>query len=236
MSRNLVLIVVLVVGALIAATTATAVVMFLSPLREKAVNPGETPEPVQVSADEAIIPGQPPEVLESMKILPFNLIDQDGNPVDETMLDGHVTIVDFFFTRCPGPCPLMTSELRRIQESLRGTGVQIVSFSVDADHDAPEVLHQYAATNGADLKTWTFVTGDPDKIAALAIDGLGFALQKSEPSSITGSDGPNILHPTHFILVGPDRRVLAIAGFSNKAHIDLLVRGARRLAAGLKGG
>ena len=239
MSRNLVLIIVVVLCAIIAATTATAVVVFLKPLRTTTVNPGGSTI-VEVSpADEdsdTIIPGQPPEILSSMKILPFNLIDQDGNPVDETMLDGKVTIVDFIFTRCPGPCPLMTSEMRRVQQKLEGTGVQIASFSVDSDYDTPEVLRQYAATNGADLSTWTFVTGDANQIADLAIKGLGFALEKSDPSPGVASDGPNILHPTHFILVGPDRQILAIAGIGNQAHIDLLVEGARRLAAGLEGG
>jgi protein SCO1 len=226
MSRNLVLIIVIVLGAIIAATTATAVVVLLAPARTKTVAAGPT----------TIIPGQPPEILSSMKILPFQLIDQNGDPVDETMLDGKVTIVDFIFTRCPGPCPLMTSEMRRVQQVLEGTGVQIVSFSVDSDYDTPEVLRKYAATNGADLETWTFVTGDATQIADLAIKGLGFALEKSDPSPGVASDGPNILHPTHFILVGPDRQVLAIAGIGNQAHIDLLVDGARRVARGLEGG
>ena len=237
MSSKMALFGIAVLAALLAASAATAVVMFLAPMRTKTINPGNLPTVIQPAPEGTIIPGQPPEILSAMKILPFKLIDHNGNPVDETILDGKVTIVDFIFTRCPGPCPLMTSEMRRVQKSLEGTGVQIVSFSVDADYDTPEVLRKYAATNGADLETWTFITGDTAQIADLAIKGLGFALEKSEPSPGIASDGPNILHPTHFILVGPDRQVLAIAGIGNQAHIDLLVDGARRVATtGLEGG
>ncbi len=241
MSSKPVFIGIAVLAAFIAATVATAVVVFLAPSRTKTVNPGDAMAVIQASPrtsdpEATIIPGQPPEILSSMKILPFKLIDHNGEPVDETILDGKVTIVDFIFTRCPGPCPLMTSEMRRVQQALEGTGVQIVSFSVDADYDTPEVLRKYAATNGANLDTWTFITGDTTQIADLAIKGLGFALEKSEPSPGVASDGPNILHPTHFILVGPDRQILAIAGIGNQAHIDLLVDGARRVAAGLEGG
>jgi protein SCO1/2 len=235
MSRQVQIFVVAIVAALLAASAATGVVWLLRPARTHAVDGGGPVIRIEAPDDGSIIPGQSAEVLGDMKILPFNLIDQDGEAVDETVFDGHVTIVDFFFTRCPGPCPLMTSELRRIQQEFEGTGVRIVSFSVDAEHDDPAELRTYATANHADLATWTFVTGDAERIAALAIEGLGFALQKSEPSGAGGSDGPNILHPTHFVLVGPDRRVRAIAGIGNREHIDRLVAGARRLA-GAEGG
>jgi len=227
---------VIVICALVAASAATVTVMLLSPMRARPVQPQQRTAVDRSKGGETIIPGQTSDLLSSMKILGFDLVDQNGDPVDESIFDGHITIVDFFFTRCPGPCPLMTSELRRIQKSLDGTGVRIVSFSVDADHDEPAVLRQYAATNSADLSTWTFVTGDAEQVAELAIDGLGFALQQAEPSPDATSDGPNILHPTHFILVGPKREVLALAGLGNREHIDLLVAGARRLAEGLDGG
>lgn len=238
MDRPLRFFVVAVIAAVVAATAATAVLVFMAPVRARPVAPGPTPVvPVNPpKGGDSIIPGQPADVLSSMQILPFDLVDQDGEPIDETIFDGRVTIVDFFFTRCPGPCPLMTSELRRIQSELAGTGVRIVSFSVDAGHDSPEVLRQYAASTGADLDTWTFVTGDEARIAALAIEGLGFALEKVEASADATSDGPNILHPTHFVLVDPDGKVRALAGLGNREHIDLLVAGARGLASGAKGG
>ncbi len=228
-----------VIAAIVAFVAASAVVLIPKMRASKPNETVGTPSGIVDSgatSGETIIPGQPPEILADMKILPFQLINHDGLPVDETMFDGKVTIMDFFFTRCPGPCPQMTSELRRIQQSLDGTGVRIVSFSVDADHDGPVVMRQYAHQNNADLATWTFVTGDPDQVANLAIDGLGFALQQAEPSPDAPTDGPNILHPTHFMLVGPDRRILAIARSNDAEHVDLLVAGARRLAESLDGG
>lgn len=234
MSRPLQFFIIAVVAAVLIASTATAVLLFLAPARTVPAEPGASPPVVRVdpATGDAIIPGQSAEALADMTILPFDLVDQNGEPVDESIFEGRVTIVDFFFTRCPGPCPLMTSELGRIQDELAGTGVRIVSFSVDAGHDDPAVLRAYAETNGADLSTWTFVTGDEERIAALASDGLGFALQRAEPSADVTSDGPNILHPTHFILVGPDAKVRALASVGNSEHIDLLVEGARRLASG----
>lgn len=227
---------VIVICALIAASAATVMVMLTMAHAGTATPTGPARTARLSGQSDTIVPGQTPKMLSSMKILPFELVDQDGEPVDESIFDGHITIVDFFFTRCPGPCPLMTNELRRIQKVLDGSGVRIVSFSVDADHDDPAILRHYAATNSADLATWTFVTGDSAQVTELVTQGLGFALGEVEPSTDANSDGPNILHPTHFVLVGPDRRVLAIAGLGNAEHIDLLVDGARRLAEGLDGG
>ena len=39
----------------------------------------------------------------------FEGVSQSNRPVDASMLDGQVTVVDFFFTHCPLVCPLMTS-------------------------------------------------------------------------------------------------------------------------------
>lgn len=228
MPKTIVAVIMVFVAAVVAASIATGMFFLLGSSRTVAVG-----GPVPISGDaDSIIPGQPRDVLESMHILPFQLVDQDGNPVDQHIFDGKVSIIDFFFTRCPGPCPAMTSEMRRIQQELAGTGVQFISFSVDADHDGPSVLRSYAESYGADLSNWTFVTGDPEQITAMVTEGLGYALDRDTSNQVTlsdGSKGDNILHPTHLVLVGPDRSVLALAAVGNHEHIDLLVKGARRL-------
>lgn len=231
MPRAVAIVIMLAVTAVVAATVATGVMLVLAPSRVQSTGPAGV-VPLQPGGG-TIIPGQPPEVLSDMRIPPFRLIDQDGRPVDETMFHGRITIIDFFFTRCPGPCPTMTAELRRIQQELEGTGVRFISFSVDAEHDDPGVLRAYAESYDADLSTWTFVTGDPSQIQAMVTEGLGFALErdKSEPVTLsTGEQGDNILHPTHLVLVGPKRNVLALAAVGNHEHVQLLVEGARRLS------
>lgn len=231
MPRAVAILIMLAVSAVIAATVATGVVLVLAPARVQSTGPALV-VPLSPGAD-TIIPGQPPEVLADMKIRPFRLIDQDGKPVDETIFRGKISIIDFFFTRCPGPCPTMTAEMRRIQQELAGTGVQFISFSVDAEYDGPHVLRSYADSYRADLSTWTFVTGDPAQIEAMMTQGLGFAFERDRSAPVTlsnGEQGDNILHPTHLVLVGPDRSVLALAAVGNHEHVQLLVEGARRLA------
>ncbi len=229
MPRTVAIVIMLAVSAIVVATVATGVMLMLAPARTQHTGPAVI---VPIDQD-SIIPGQPAEVLADMKILPFRLIDQDGKPVDETIFHGKISIIDFFFTRCPGPCPTMTTEIRRIQQDLAGTGVQFISFSVDAEHDDPGVLRAYADSYDADLSNWTFVTGDSSQIQAMVTDGLGYALERDKSAQVTlsnGQLGDNILHPTHLVLVGADRSVLALAAVGNHEHVQLLVDGARRLA------
>ncbi|MCL4220065.1 MAG: SCO family protein [Phycisphaerales bacterium] len=231
MPRAVAIVIMLAVSAVVAATIATGVMLVLAPSRVQHTGPTVV-VPLARGAN-TIIPGQPPEVLADMKILPFRLINQDARPVDETIFHGKISIIDFFFTRCPGPCPTMTTEIRRIQQELADTRVQFISFSVDAQYDGPGVLRAYAESYGADLSNWTFVTGDPAQIEAIMTQGLGFAFERDKTAPVTlsnGEQGDNILHPTHLVLVGPDRTVLALAAVGNHEHIQLLVEGARRLA------
>src|SRR5687767_5643004 len=52
----------------------------------------------------------------------FALIDQHGRPFNSAELRGHVWVADFIFTRCQGPCVIMTTGMAQVQKSLQGTG------------------------------------------------------------------------------------------------------------------
>lgn len=100
----------------------------------------------------------------------FALVDQAGRSVALGDLSERVLLVDFVFTRCPGPCPVQTSNLvalqARLPEALRDD-VHFVSISLDPAFDRPEVLERYARERGADLARWSFLTGEPDHVEAV---------------------------------------------------------------------
>lgn len=100
----------------------------------------------------------------------FELIDQAGQKVAFASFGDRVLLLDFIYTRCPGPCPVQTARQvalqRRIPEDLRAR-VQFLSLSLDPDHDQPEELARYASRHGADLSNWSFLTGPVEKLAVL---------------------------------------------------------------------
>jgi len=98
----------------------------------------------------------------------FSLTDQDGHSVTLASLRGQVLLVDFIFTRCPGPCPILTSRHVELQKSLPPEAVSrvhFVSISLDPEWDTPERLREYGLARGADLGHWSFLTGPKDDVA-----------------------------------------------------------------------
>src|SRR5262249_13570910 len=116
----------------------------------------------------------------------FSLVERSGRRVTRSDLLGNVSVVDFFYTRCPDACPLQSAHLARLQTELSGTpDVLLVSITMDPDHDTPAVLASYASRFHADPRRWLFLTGPRDAIYHLAVDGFHLAAIAARPR-----DGP----------------------------------------------
>ena len=101
-------------------------------------------------------------------IAPFAFQNQNGQLVGDSLYQGKVYIADFFFTTCPGICPIMTKQLTRVQQALPADQVELLSFTVNPEFDTDSVLLAYANRMNADLRNWNFLTGEKDKIYQLA--------------------------------------------------------------------
>jgi protein SCO1/2 len=138
----------------------------------------------------------PPAILPRHWQVPdFSLVQSDGTRLSNTDLRGKVWVADFFYTTCPGPCPMMSSRLQEVHAKTRGwNDVMLVSISTDPAKDTPEVLQQYAKRFGADER-WRFLTGTKPEIFDLA--NKGFKLSVTED----GTAEEPITHSTKLVLV-----------------------------------
>ena len=70
---------------------------------------------------------------------PFQLVDQEGRPVDESLLEGKWSLVFFGFTYCPDFCPTTLAALDATKQRLgdKAKDLQIVFISVDPERDTP---------------------------------------------------------------------------------------------------
>lgn len=101
----------------------------------------------------------------------FRLTDQDGQPFELSSLRGKVVLMDFIFTQCPGPCPMLSTKFRHVQRRLGkrlGTEVMLLSVTIDPRRDTPDVLKAYARRYKADLSGWKFLTGSTRDILIVA--------------------------------------------------------------------
>lgn len=96
--------------------------------------------------------------------------DQNSQSVSITELLGNdkPVMLNFIFTSCPTICPVLTSTFAKLQSSFEKEQivVQLVSVSIDPEHDTPSVLHDYAAKFNAS-SNWAFLTGNSSDIESL---------------------------------------------------------------------
>ena len=109
-----------------------------------------------------------------IKLVPnFSFINQDGNLFSKNNLLEKVTVLDFMFTSCAGPCPIMTNNMTQLYKSFdKIEEVQFLSITVDPETDDPKMLKTYASINGVNDERWQFLTSDIESIKNLKRDGF----------------------------------------------------------------
>jgi protein SCO1 len=102
-------------------------------------------------------------------IADFAFTDQYKEPVTQRNTAGKIYIANFFFATCQSICPVMTTQLTRVQkELLNDKDILILSHTVNPMHDTAEVLLEFANKYGAIKDKWFFLTGSKKSIYDLA--------------------------------------------------------------------
>lgn len=166
-----------------------------------------------------------PQAVAPLPDFALTSVTTDGvAPLDLSGLKGRVWIAGFVFTRCAGPCPLITENMARLQDGLPKS-VGLVSFSVDPDHDSPEVLALYARKYKADPQRWLFVTGSKAELVRLVRDG--FKLPVAENAQ--AAPGERVTHATRLVLLDKDARIRGWYEGVERGALERLVRDAKSL-------
>ena len=154
---------------------------------------------------------------------PFTLTAHTGEEFhSDRILKGKVWIADFIFTTCTGPCPRMTSQMKRVQAELKDQPeVVLVSFTVDPENDTPPTLAEYAKRHDAESGRWYFLTGAKETLHKL----------NREVFMLGNVDG-NLDHSTRFILVDRAGRVRKYYQTDESGFLPDLVADTRALLRG----
>lgn len=176
-------------------------------------------------------------VFESFRIIPFSMVDQNGNTVAEDHLQGRWTVMSFMFTHCVLACPTLQGNMYRLSASsaLRGLPVQFVSVSVDPVNDTVERLNQYAADMGVPYDRWRLLRGDAVLIQNF-MSALGFVPPREDGDESTrillpdGSSMGNILHPNTFLVFNPEGKLVGRYRGDSTEAVGQLAIDIRRVA------
>jgi protein SCO1/2 len=150
------------------------------------------------------------------KISDFSLTNQNGETVTQNKFDNKIYVADFFFTTCQSICPIMTKNMKEIQDKLiKDSEVLLLSHTVFPEIDSVEVLKKYAVENEVIDSKWDLVTGDKKEIYDLA--------RKSYLAAKDNSFGEyEMIHTENFVLIDKKKQIRGFYDGTNKEEIDRL--------------
>ncbi|CAI8392201.1 MAG: SCO1 protein [Flavobacteriales bacterium] len=136
------------------------------------------------------------------KIADFKLTNQNNQSVTNAAYDGKIYIADFFFTTCPGICPIMKENMIALQEEfLDDENILLLSHTVTPEIDSVEVLKKYSLDKGVIDSKWNMVTGSKEQIYNLARKSYLVA------EEIETKNPYDMIHTENFILIDSKRRI-----------------------------
>jgi protein SCO1 len=159
----------------------------------------------------------------------FTLTNQFGQTVSLSDLRGQVWIADIIFTRCGGPCPLMTKRMSELQRAWpKEAPVKLVTLTTDPEYDKPSVLKQYSERFGAEPGRWHFLTGTKQQIGHVAIDGMKLIATEKKQSE-RENDRDLFVHSTLFVIVDQQGRVRSSFEYDDPAMVKKVTTAVKKL-------
>jgi len=195
--------------------SAAAVIMFYNVLKPQEKLPIYQPNMVKFQLVDSTIQ----HIKRFHKISSFELVNQNNQTVTNEFYDGKIYIADFFFTTCPGICPIMKDNMIDLQEEfLDDDQVYLLSHTVTPEIDSVSVLKEYSIEKGVLDYKWNMVTGDKKQIYELARKSYLVA------EDIETSFEYDMIHTENFVLIDPERRIRGFYDGTDKESIKQLVK------------
>ncbi len=154
----------------------------------------------------------------------FDLVDQNGNSFGLQELQGRISVVDFIFTSCEGPCPVLSANMAELYRRFKGdANVRFISISVDPQHDTLPALQAYAARFGVTDDRWRFLGGDLAAVTGLIEEGFKLSADNLPQG-----------HSTKFVLVDQNGYIRRYYDGSREASLAALQNDLARLVTTLR--
>ena len=144
------------------------------------------------------------------QVADFTLTNQDGTVTTLADFTNQVWVADIIFTRCASSCPIMSRQMKSLQDDLHAASrAKLVTLTCDPDYDTPSIMKKYGEHYGADFQRWKFLTGTPKALSDLATGSLKLgATPVSPPDRTDPTDF--FIHSTIFVIVDQQARLRGV--------------------------
>lgn len=152
------------------------------------------------------------------RISDFKVINQNGEVITHQDYENKVYVVDFFFTRCPSICPIMSNNMKKLQRAfINNDDIMLLSISVTPEMDSVPILKEYADRNGALYSKWNITTGDKKHIYDLARKSYFVALDEGDGGL------QDFIHTPNFVLVDKKKQIRGVYDGTDDKEILRLI-------------
>ena len=154
-------------------------------------------------------------------VQPFSFTNQDGHTISQKDVEGKVYVAEYFFTTCPGICPTMNNNLKRVYEQFKGQNdFLILSHTSDPERDSVPVLKHYADSLGVNTNQWIFLTGRKDSLYKTA--RVSYTID--DPANNLKSIEDDFLHTQFWALVNRNGEVKKVYDGLKESEINAMIR------------
>src|SRR5690606_4390375 len=130
-----------------------------------------------------------------------------------------IYIAHFFFTSCPTICPVMKTQMLRVDQVFQeNPEFAILSHAIDPEYDTVALLHDYAESLGVESVIWHFVPGDVEEI--YDIGQTSYMVTAMEDDQEPGG----FLHSGAFVLVDKEKRIRGIYDGTKEEAVSKLIK------------
>ena len=154
----------------------------------------------------------------------FELINQNGDTITNKDYEDKIYVVDFFFTRCGSICPIMTNNMKKIQDKfLENDNLMLLSISVTPNIDNVATLKKYAKSKGVINSKWNITTGNKKHIYELARKSYFAVLKKGDGGL------QDFIHTPNFILIDKKKQIRGIYDGTDDTEIKRVIKDIKTL-------
>lgn len=162
--------------------------------------------------------------IDAKRVHGFSFINQDSAVVSGDFVKGRVWVACYFFTTCPGICPVMMDGMRSIQREFEQEDkLRLLSFTVDPEVDRPDVLKHYAAMRSVRTDQWSFLTGQKHLL-------YRFARKELKLTATDGDGGSqDFIHSDRLVLIDQENYIRGYYDGTEPTDVRQLAMDIRKL-------
>ena len=191
---------------------------YLNPSRHEQPLPVINPVDVQ----EEMVDPEMLRIGKGHRVGAFRFENQNGQWISQKDMLGKVSVVEYFFTTCKSICPIMNTQMQRVQRKFANEPqVGIYSFTVDPETDSVAQMKRYATAHQAKAGQWHFLPGAKSDLYRLARRSF-FVLKPAEAQNL-GDAGSDFIHTNNFVLVDKQLRIRGYYDGTNPKEVDRLL-------------